>query len=99
MDIIVVDDFLDVPELQSRDPEFKAVSDDDRDKIYPDMEVLVRRGENVRVRVDDISGDLIVGTVLTTSTWPQPFEQYDMIQFEKKNVIDIYDINRWGVLY
>ena len=99
INIIVVNDFLDVPELQKTDPTYKSVSDEDRAKIFPDMEVLVRRGENVRIRVDDISGELIVGTVLTTSTWPQPFKQYDAVQFERKNVIDIYDIDRWGVLY
>lgn len=99
MDIIVVNDFLDVSKLQDEDPEYNSVSDRDRNEIIPDMEVLVRRGQYVRIRVDQVNNDMIIGKVLTTSTWPQPFEQYDFVQFEKKNVIDIYDIDRWGVLY
>jgi len=99
MNIIIVNDFLDVLQLQENDPEYKSVSDNDRSKIIPDMEVLVRRGQYVRIRVDDVNGETIIGKVLTSSTWPQPFEQFDYVQFEKKNVIDIYDIDRWGVLY
>lgn len=99
MDIIVVNDFLDVSKLQEKDPEYKSVSDRDRNEIIPDMEVLVRRGQYVRIRVDQVNDNIIIGKVLTTSTWPQPFEQYDFVRFEKKNVIDIYDIDRWGVLY
>ena len=99
MDIIVVNDFLDVSQLQANDSEYKSVSDMDRSKIIPDMEVLVRRGQYVRLKVEEVNDEIIIGKVLTTSTWPQPFEQYDYVQFEKKNVIDIYDIDRWGVLY
>lgn len=93
---IVVNDFLDVPLLQETDSDFKSVSDEDRAKIAPDMEVMVRRGENVRIRIDSIDGNTLIGFVLTESEWEQPFNQYDWVQFEKKNVFDIYDLGRWG---
>lgn len=96
---IIVNDFLDVPELQ-KTTDYPSVSDDDRAKIIPDMEVRLRRGEYIRVKIEEVNGQILVGKVLTqTLNLDQPFEYLDWIQFEKKNVIDIYDIDRWGVLY
>lgn len=96
---IVVNDFLDVPALQET-TEYHSVSDEDRAKIVPDMEVRLRRGEYIRVKIEEVDGQILIGKVLTeTLNLDQPFEYLDWIQFEKKNVIDIYDIDRWGVLY
>jgi hypothetical protein len=98
---IIVNDLLDVPALQEEWPEFKSVNDCTRAKIVPDMEVLVRRsGEDFRIKIEEVSGEILIGKVLTEEFYfPQPFQNGDWIQFEKKNVINIYDIDRWGVLY
>jgi len=95
---IVVNDFLDVPELQESNSEFKAVADWMRAKIIPDMEVRLRRGEYIRVKIEEVNGEILIGKVLTeTINLEQPFGYLDWIQFEKKNVVDIYDIDRWGI--
>jgi hypothetical protein len=91
----------DVPKLQKNWPTFKAVNDCDRDKIELDMEVSIRvKGETIRVKIEAMNDSLLIGKVLTKKFYfVQPFIEGDMIQFEKKNVIDIFDINRTGVLY
>lgn len=98
---IIVNDLLDIPVFQEEWPDFKSVDNCTREKIVPDMEVLVRRsGEDFRVKIEEVNGETLVGKVLTeTFYFDQPFQDGDWIQFEKKNVIDIYDIDRWGVLY
>ena len=58
-----------------------------------------RNGENFRIRINGVSDDTLTGEVISgTFFFNQPFELGDTIQFEKKNVIDIYDIDRWGIL-
>lgn len=98
---IVVNDFLDVPEFKKDWPDFKSVDECQRGKIQIDMEVTLRRvGEDIRVKIEDIQGDNIIGRVLTEAFYfDHPFQQGDFIQFKRKNIIDIYDINRWGVKY
>jgi len=96
---IIVNDFLDVPELQET-TDYKAVTDDQRELIIPDMEVRVRRGEYIRIKIEEVNDQILVGKVITESfNLSQPFVHLDWVQFYKKNVIDIYDIDRWGVLY
>ncbi|MFW9871489.1 MAG: hypothetical protein ACFFG0_00095 [Candidatus Thorarchaeota archaeon] len=99
--IIVPDLLLDVPAFQESWPDFKAVDDYDRDKIEVDMEVRLRRaGEYFKVKITGINGENLVGIVLTEQFYfTHPFKTGDYIKFQKKNVIDIYDINRQGVLY
>jgi hypothetical protein len=101
MAVIVPDLLLNVPAFQENWPEFKAVDNCAREKIIPDMEVKLRRiGEDFRVKVEEVNGETLIGKVLTEEFYfTQPFSAGDLIQFEKKNVIDIYDIDRWGVLY
>jgi len=98
---IEVNDLLDVPSFQKKWPDFKAIDNCTREKITPDMEVLVRReGEDFRVKIEEVTGEILVGKILTEIFYfNQPFQYEDYIKFEKKNVINIYDINRWGVLY
>lgn len=98
---IIINDLLDVPSLQVDWPDFRTVDNCAREKIIPDMEVLVRRvGEYFRVKIEEVNGEILIGRVLTEKFYfDQPFQAGDWIQFEKKNVINIYDINRWGVLY
>lgn len=99
MNPIIVDDFLDVPELQKIN-EYKSVSDAQRELIKPDMEVRLRRGEYIRVKIEEVNDQILIGKVLTEGLYLEhPFKYLDWIQFYKKNVIDIYDIDRWGVLY
>jgi hypothetical protein len=101
MNPIEVNDFLDIPAFQEMWPNFKAVNNCDREKIEPDMEVSVRRcGEYFRIKVEEVDGETLIGKVLTSVFYfNQPFKVNDYIKFYKKNVISIYDINRWGVLY
>lgn len=91
----------DIPKLQNEWPSFKAINDCDREKIDLDMEVKIRvKGQDIRVKVEAMNGIIIIGKVLTkTFYFDMPFGEGDMVQFEKKNVIDIFDINRTGVLY
>jgi len=97
----IVNLLLDVPEFQKNYPDFKAITDKDREQIAVDMEVKIRRiGEDFRVKIEEVNGEILIGKVLTKHFYfSQPFQEGDFIQFEKKNVIDVYDINRWGVLY
>lgn len=98
---IIVNDLLDIPSFQVGWPYFKSVDNCTREKIIPDMEVLVRRaGEDFRVKIEEVNEKILIGKVLTEKFYfDQPFQAGDWIQFEKKNVINIYDIDRWGVLY
>lgn len=96
---IIVNDFLDVPALQEITV-YHSVSDDDRAKIIPDMEVKVRRDAYIRIKIEEVNDQILIGKVVTTTiNSDQPFKYLDWVQFYKKNVIDIYDIDRWGVLY
>ena len=99
MTVIIPTTLLDVPELQEVYPDFKSVDDCQRAKIQPEMEVTLRsNGENFIVKVEEVTDTYLVGKVLTESFYfPQPFQQLDMIQFERKNVIDIKVI--YGVYY
>lgn len=96
---IIVNDFLDVNALQKKQ-KYDSVSDNQRDLIIPDMEVRVRRGEYIRIKIEEVNGVILIGKVLIQDlNWEHPFDCLDYVQFYKKNVIDIYDIDRWGVLY
>ena len=97
---IIVNDFVDIVRLKDLYPDFHSVDDLQRDKIELGMEVKTRRnGENFRIRINGVSDDTLTGEVISgTFFFNQPFELGDTIQFEKKNVIDIYDIDRWGIL-
>ncbi len=99
--IIDVNDLLDIPTFKEKWPQFRSVDNCAREKIEPDMEVLVMRsGEYFQVRIDSVDGETLTGKVLTEKFYfDQPFKVNDFIRFYKKNVIDIYDINRTGVLY
>ena len=89
---IDVPTLLDVPELQEDYPDFKAIAQCETVKIELDMEVLLRNnGEDFRVKVEEINGDQMVGKVLREYFYSdQPFEFLDMINFERRNVIDVY---------
>jgi len=95
---IIVNDFLDVPALQET-TDYHSVSDEDRAKIIPDMEVRVRQGEYIRIKIEEVNDQVLIGKVISQLASPQSFKYLDWVQFYKKNVIDIYDIDRWGVLY
>lgn len=97
---IIVNDFLDPESLKEKYPTFITVDDCQRENLEVGMEVKLRRnGENFRVRIDEIQGDVLTGKVLSgTFYFSQPFVVEDIIQFKRSNVINIYDINRWGVL-
>ena len=99
MAVIVPTTLLDVPALQEQYPTFKSVDDCQRDKIQPEMEVLLRsNGEDFYVKVEEVHEDYLIGKVLRNDFYQtQPFEYLDMIQFERKNVIDIKVI--YGVYY
>lgn len=96
---IIVDDLLEVQEFKQDWPEFKAIEPHKLDSLEEGMEVKLRRfGEYFRVRVESIKDDTITGIVLTeTFYFEQPFMKGDLIQFKKNNIINIYDITRWGV--
>jgi len=97
--IIDATTLLDVVAFQEKYPDFRAVTNCDREKVGLEMEVLLRNnGEYFRARVDEINGNIIVGKVLREDFYfKQPFKYQDMIRFEKKNIINIYVIN--GVYY
>lgn len=99
MAIIEPTTLVDIPKLQESYPDFKAVTDCDREKIATEMEVKIRsNSEDIRVKVEEINGDEIIGKVLTeTFYFEQQFDHLDLIRFEKKHVINIYIIN--GVYY
>lgn len=98
--VIIVNDLLDPVALKEKYPTFITVDDCQREKLEVGMEVKLRRsGENFRVRVDEIQGDTITGKIISGKFYfPQPFSVDDIIQFKRNNVINIYDINRWGAL-
>jgi len=99
MIIIDVTTLLDVPELQKDYPDFKAVTNCDREKIHPEMEVSLRsKGETFRVKIEEVNDQEVIGKVLQDVFYfDQPFGFLDFIKFEKKNVIDIFTI--YGVDY
>ena len=99
MNIIDVKTLLDVPDLQESFPGFVAVTDCDREKIFPEMEVSVRsNGETFKVKIEEVNDQELVGKVLQSEFYfDQPFGFLDFIRFEKKNVIDIFTI--YGVDY
>lgn len=99
MIIIDATALLDVPLLQENYPDFVAVTNCDREKITPGMEVKLRsNGEDFRAKVEEVSGQEIIGKVLREDfEFSQPFGFLDYIRFEKKNVIDIFTI--YGVYY
>ena len=95
----LISDFLDVDSFLQVNPEYRAINRTELDKLEVGMEVRVQHnGEYLRIRVDEIDDNIIKGTVVTKLFYQQhSFVYLDQIQFYKKNVIDIYDINRWGV--
>jgi len=97
--MIIPKNLLDVPKLQEIYPNFKAVSDCDREKIEPEMQVIIRSNqEDILVKVEEVTDDYLVGKVLNDHLYfSQPFGYLDFIQFERKNVINIIVIN--GELY
>lgn len=97
---IIVNDLLNPHQLKDIYPVFNTIDLSETKKLEVGMEVKVRRmGENFRIRVDEIDGDTLTGKVIGGSFYfPQPFQKNDMIQFDKLNVINIYDIKRWGAL-
>ena len=99
MPIIIPTTLLDVPALQEQYPNFQSVDNCAREKIQPEMEVLLRSNqEDFYVKVEEVHETYLVGKVLTeTFYFEQPFGFYDLIQFERKNVIDIKVI--YGVYY
>ena len=96
---IDVPTLLDVTKLQEDYPDFKAIAQCETVKIKLDMEVLLRNnGEDFRVKVEEINGDQMVGKVLREYFHSdQPFEYLDEINFERRNVIDVY-IN-YGLIF
>ena len=94
MTIIDANTLLDVPELQESYPDFKSVTNCDREKIFPGMEVSVRsKGETFKVQIEEVNDQELIGKVLQTEFYfEQPFGFLDLIRFEKKNVIDIFTI-------
>ena len=97
---IIVNDLLDPGALKDIYPLFNTIDVRETKKLEVGMEVKIRRmGENFRVRVDEIDGDTLIGKIIGgTFYFKQPFQKGDIIQFKKLNVINIYDIKRWGAL-
>jgi len=65
------------------------------------MEVKIRsNGEYFKVRVDQLDDNKIIGTVVTEvyPEMPQPFKQYDVIEFYTENIVDIVDIPKVGII-
>lgn len=95
----LISDFLDVDSFLQVNPDYKAISRSELDKLEVGMEVRVQHnGEYLRIRIDEIDGNNLTGTVVTKLFYQHhSFVYLDQISFEKKNIIDIYDINRWGV--
>ncbi len=89
---IDVPTLLDATELKEDYPNFKKIAMCETIKIELDMEVLLRNnGEDFRVKVEEINGDQMVGKVLREHFYfYQPFEYLDWINFERRNVIDVY---------
>ena len=89
---IDVPTLLDVTELKEDFPDFNAIQYCQTAKIELDYEVKLRNnGEDFRVKVEEINGDQMVGKVLREHfSFEQPFAFLDEINFERRNVIDIY---------
>lgn len=96
---IDVPTLLDVNEFKGNYPHFNAIKYCETVKIKLDYEVKLRNnGEDFRVKVEEINGDQMVGKVLREHfDFDQPFQFLDMINFERKNVIDVY-VN-YGEMY
>jgi hypothetical protein len=99
MTSIDVKTLVDVTELKEDYPDFRSIALCETTKIELDMEVLLQsNGEYFRVKVEEIDGDQMVGKVLRENfDFNQPFEFLDWINFERRNVIDIY-IN-YGLIF
>ena len=96
---IDVPTLLDATALKEEYPTFNSIAYCETVKIELDMEVLLRNnGEDFRVKVEEINGDQMVGKVLRECFYfDQPFGFLDMINFERRNVIDV-DIN-YGLIF
>jgi len=96
---IDVPTLLNVVAMKEMNPDFKAIDYCETAKIELDYEVLLRNhGEDFRVKVEEINGDQMVGKVLRDHfDFNQPFQFLDEINFERKNVIDVY-IN-YGIMF
>jgi len=99
---IILTNCIDVPEFIKEWPEFRTLNDCSRLKFQVGMEVSIRHNqEYFRIRIEELATDtIIIGTVLTSEQYiyfEQPFTELDLVQFERKNVFDVYDIDRWGV--
>ena len=98
---IILSNCLDIPEFIKEWPNFKSLNDCSRTKFQIGMEVDIRHNqEDIRVRIDDLPDDTtIIGTVLTQEQYiyfPQPFTTLSLVQFQRSNVFNVYDIDRWG---
>ena len=96
---IDVSTLLDVTELKEDYPDFNSLAYCETIKIELDYEVKLRsNGEDFRVKVEEINGDQLVGKVLREHFFfDQPFQFLDEINFERRNVIDVY-IN-YGLMF
>ena len=96
---IDVSTLLDVTELKEYYPDFNSLAYCETIKIELDYEVKLRsNGEDFRVKVEEINGDQLVGKVLREHFFfDQPFQFLDEINFERRNVIDVY-IN-YGLMF
>lgn len=97
---IVLTNCLDIPEFLKEWPNFNSINDCSRIKFQIGMEVDIRHNqEDFRVRIDELPDDTtIIGPVLTKVIFfDQPFNSMDVVQFERKNVFNVYDIDRWGI--
>jgi len=99
---IILTNCVDIPEFIKEWPEFRTLNDCSRLKFQIGMEVAIRHNqEDFRIRIDELPDDTtIIGPVLTPSQYTyfkQPFTTLDVVQFERKNVFDVYDVDRWGV--
>jgi hypothetical protein len=96
---IDVPTLVDVTQLKEEYPDFNSIAYCETIKIELDYEVKLRNnGEDFRVKVEEINGDQMVGKVLREHFYfDQPFEFLDWINFERRNVIDVY-IN-YGLIF
>jgi len=96
---IDVPTLLDVTKLKEDYPDFKSIKYCETVKIELDYEVKLRNnGEDFRVKVEEINGNQMIGKVLReTFSFDQPFTFLDEINFERRNVIDVY-IN-YGLMF
>jgi len=96
---IDVPTLLNVVVMKEMNPDFKAIDYCETAKIELDYEVKLRNnGEDFRVKVEEINGNQMIGKVLReTFSFDQPFTFLDEINFERRNVIDVY-IN-YGLMF